>query len=256
MTDDLQAVYAKIAKLRALATSPNQHEAAAAAAKAEELVQRYRVSEAEIGAAASAPSEGLVSGPIADFGRQVPRWSRLLVNFLEQRYGCAGWRRYHLEQKRYTFLSVGRASDLSTLRYMFAWLSGEILRLVALHGKGRGRRWRESYSVGLVYGIAEKMREAEAAARRQASSSALAVLDARLAASVEARLRCVLPGAEQVDDDDVPPYRPGAFFAGVAHGKRIEARPAIEGAGVGRIEGSVSRDDSSTYPAKLPKEGA
>jgi hypothetical protein len=52
----LESVIAKIKALRALATSSNVHEAAAAAAQAEALLQKHRLDEAAL-EASSAPTE-------------------------------------------------------------------------------------------------------------------------------------------------------------------------------------------------------
>jgi hypothetical protein len=47
-TNTLAAVISRVQKLRRLATSPNPHEAASAAAKARELVARHRLDESQL----------------------------------------------------------------------------------------------------------------------------------------------------------------------------------------------------------------
>jgi hypothetical protein len=178
MTHD--EVIAKVKKLRALATSDNVHEAAAAAAAAERLLQQYRLSEAELEAEDDAPHEtaALDAEPVDVFGRNLQHWRAALLTGMCKLHGCRNWSEYAGNGKR-VFRIVGRPSDVATVRYLYAWLVSEIERLAQRHGKGQGRTWFNSYRRGAVNGVLAAMREANQEARAAVSSVALVKIDAR-----------------------------------------------------------------------------
>lgn len=83
----------KIRKLRALSLSENVHEAAAAAAAAERLIQEHNVAEAELEAASDAQVEAPTREDLAEVGTSSPTWKLFLSSALEKAHGCAGsWR--------------------------------------------------------------------------------------------------------------------------------------------------------------------
>lgn len=151
----IEAVLKKVRGLRALATSSNVNEAAAAAAAADRLIQEHRLSEAEL-ESAGGPCEaiGEDATPIDAFqGRRLVSWKSTLCQVLTEHYGCAcyfqrigGLTGMHI---------VGRPSDLAAVRDMYAWLTLEIERLVATNASGRAGK--NGYRLGAVVGIREAL---------------------------------------------------------------------------------------------------
>jgi hypothetical protein len=174
----LDSIIAKIKALRALATSSNVHEAAAAAAQAEALLQKHRLDDAAL-EAHGRPSETAerAAEPLAWHTQHLSWWRVTLGDALVKSHGCAdyvsqrGGRRCHV--------IVGRPSDVATVRYLYAWLSTEIARLCDQHGRGDGRSWRHSFCMGAVSAVRDATNAAKATARQAAASTALVALDRR-----------------------------------------------------------------------------
>ena len=187
-TVNLESIIAKIKALRALATSSNVHEAAAAAAQAEALLQKYRLDEAAVEMTEPArESAKEADEPLAWHTGHLSWWRVALGSALVRNHGCTdyvttrGGRRCHI--------ILGRPSDVATVRYLYAWLTTEIARLCDRHGSGKGRSWRHSFCMGAVAAVRDAMAVAKADARGTASSAALVVLDRR---DVEARVALAL----------------------------------------------------------------
>lgn len=175
---NVESIIAKIKALRALATSSNVHEAAAAAAQAEALLQKYLLDEAALEAQAPAKeSAEEASEPLAWHKGHLSWWRIYLGSALMKSHGCTDY--VSTRDGRRCHIIVGRPSDVATVRYLYAWLSNEIVRLCDQHGRGKGRSWRHSFCMGAAAAIREAMAAAKVEARRAASSSALVVLDRR-----------------------------------------------------------------------------
>jgi hypothetical protein len=175
---DRSRVLERLRRLRALSTSSNEHEAAAAAAAAERLLQEHEIAEAEIEGAGSVPVEGARREALGRVPAQL--WIATLGHNLAQLHSCAVWRTGAVPNGFFLHI-VGRPDDVATVRYLFAWLLSEITRLAESLGAGRGLRWRNAFRHGATSGVLAAMRDARHEARRVASSTALAVLDDRLA---------------------------------------------------------------------------
>lgn len=208
MNTALAAVIEKIRKLRALAQSSNVHEAAAAAAAASRLLQEHELAEAEVEAAGQAPTESAARAelPLDEYGNQISAWRNQLAGTLKRMHGCAGWVDRHRNPStgridRQRDVIVGRPSDVATVRYLYAWLTTEIERLAAAQGRGKGRAWAHAFKLGAVVGIREKLEEAAAVTRAAATSSALVVVDRRLAESRALRPSALRPARRPTMSD-------------------------------------------------------
>jgi len=176
----IEAVLQKVRRLRALATSSNVHEAAAAAAAADRLIQEHRLSEAEL-ESAGGPCEaiGEDATPLETFAGRVTQWKSLLGNVLAKHYGCASYLDQH--GCTTTVRIIGRPSDIVAVRDMYAWLTLEIERLAAANA--RGRAGKNAYRLGAVMGISRGLRQSRATTpetKAPAGSTAM-VLEARTA---------------------------------------------------------------------------
>jgi hypothetical protein len=165
-------------KLLALATSPDVHEAAAAAAQAQALITRHRLAEF-LDAERAADDD---PDPIADaraepldVARRQRPWKVALAGALADVNACLA---YTLATEAGEALVLaGRARDRAAVATLWAWLLRRIEWLSATHGAGRPRRWHEAFRVGAVDAIAARLRAAEAAVRDESTGTALAVID-------------------------------------------------------------------------------
>lgn len=180
----MSAILDKIRKLLTLsAKSTNANEAAVAAAAAQRLMTEHQIAEAELETGATHERPSLSTDPLDTFGNRSVTWKEILSSQLCSMHGCKVWKETHFEGRRARerrMRIVGRPSDVASVRYLYAWLTSEIERLVQRNGKGRGQRYAYSYRVGAVNGCLEAMWAARREARAAAPGEALVRVDARL----------------------------------------------------------------------------
>lgn len=194
MSNPIETILRKVRALRELAKSANVHEAAVAAAKADRLIQKHRLDEAAIEAAgytAEAPTrdpEGVY------FGERQVVWKKTLLLILVQHYGCASFNERLATAIGWTTYVVGRPSDTAIVRYMFAWVTSEIVRLLGASGFTE-RKSRASFCKGAVMGFYEALETSAKEARAQATSTAPVLLDGR-SKEAERTVVALCPGIE------------------------------------------------------------
>lgn len=155
MARNPQALLARVAKLLALATSSNVHEAAAAAAAAQALIERHHLEGllAQAGADAVEIEDGRAA-PL-EVGRRLRRWKVVLATVLGEHNSCVAWTE---ERGAETALCIaGRPADREVTAALFAWLVVRIEWLSATHGAGRDRRWHEAFRIGAAEVIAARL---------------------------------------------------------------------------------------------------
>lgn len=220
------AIIDKIRQLRELSKSSNINEAANAAAAADRLIAKFRISEAELAYShnnESSPEED--SFVLYETSRLI-NWKLYLAQVLSKHYGCAIYNSCIIGSKPYErkisrFKLVGLQSDMEITRYMFAWLVSEIERLCKLNCYGRGHVYCASYCDGAVKGIFEQLQSAKNDEFNKASQScALAVLDSRLTKS-EAALNSLYNNLRIVKSQSHRKNNVYAFNEGVKAGKNI-----------------------------------
>jgi hypothetical protein len=219
MDNKLSSVIEKVQKLLALSNSSNPNEAAAAAAKANQLIDQYRLSAEDFATGEFDPlTED--SDYIYQTGKVTP-WKSILISVLTTHYGVAYFNdtAYPEGRKISRFKLVGRTSDIQIARYMFAWLTMECQRLADSQAKGLGRVFVASYCEGFVRGVAEQLKASRQEVQKEASSSAIVKLDERLKESEKfmyagRKLRTTRTTSQRRQD-------PLAFNAGKQQGQNI-----------------------------------
>lgn len=219
--NNIQSIIEKVRKLLALATSQNVNEAANAAAKANELIDEYRLSVDQLGASSSDADDPLIhdeAEPLFESDRSMA-WRKTLALKLSQHYGCYVWNK---KSKRNIFYVVaGRQSDITVLRYMFAYLSSECMRLSTAHSKGKGRNYAESYRLGFVAGVtsalAESRQQAVQAQTVTDASIALVKLDERSKAARDLVKKTVTLGKSRAQSANHT--NPDAYYSGQSAGR-------------------------------------
>jgi len=147
----------KVRKLLRLSTSPNVHEAALAAAKAQELIDRHQLAQVTLEmdtSAASVPDEPIQHFKDAPLDRadRRERWRIDLASSVARANQCRIW------LVRGNIMIVGRPSDAETVRYLFGWLAPEVNRLAQSEGAGKGSSWRNNFRLGAVEAIRAQLK--------------------------------------------------------------------------------------------------
>lgn len=154
----------KIKKLLALSKSPNEHEAASALAKAQELLDRENLSLSEV--------EGFTVSEIESFlmdsKSRYPYWESLLFTKLATESDLYP---YSETRQRKIFLwVVGRQKDTEVFGYFLTFLKRTIFKLsdkaifkekreAGRWDRKRAFRFRNSFGVGAVTRVCERLHE-------------------------------------------------------------------------------------------------
>jgi hypothetical protein len=153
----------RLRKLLALTRSSNQHEAAAAAARAAELMAEHQVHTAMLEQAERAPVDEQC---IDENGRAV-NWKGILASGIAYSFGCAMfWRSdYDTGHRRSRIMIVGRPDDVAAVRYTYAYLCNELDRLADVEWRENtlfthgARRFKNAFRVGAARTIAGRLHE-------------------------------------------------------------------------------------------------
>ncbi len=181
----------KALKLLRLAKSPNAHEAALAAAKAQEVIDRYKLDINDIDFDAQETKRD--NEPVKDFGYEDPldetsylqAWITKLSFVVSNHNGCRIiYRKVDTmgdgKNRGAVIKVVGRPSDVQTTRYLYALLRSEVLRLRDEACVGNGRTFKRQFALGVVDTIARKLNEqrsaTEQAIRAENASNPLALV--------------------------------------------------------------------------------
>lgn len=174
---------AKAGKLLRLATSSNPNEAALAAARAQEIIDRYKLGNVTLNyeeqhQAPDEPIKDFADDPLNAGNGIVQRWAWSLFLAIAKGNQCKGYAAVN----RGGIAIVGRPSDVATVRYFYNYLKREVDRLTAQNSVGYGRSWCNNFRLGVVDTIRVKLQEqykATVAAVKQEAT--LAIGDATLA---------------------------------------------------------------------------
>jgi hypothetical protein len=186
----------KAAKLLRLAQSSNPHEAALAASRAQEIMDRFKLtSDAVAGVGGEIRSEE----PIRNFaedplesGSKIDRWRAWLAMEVAKANQCKVY------GGRGLFL-IGRASDVTSVRYLYAWLTREIERLAARDCAGNGRTYWNNYRLGAVETVVRRLKESQAETVRAVKAEALESGGERALILVETSARALAERAVAVE---------------------------------------------------------
>lgn len=180
----------RVRKLLALASSPNVHEAAAAAARAQALITRHRL-EGWLAAEASVDADpdpilDARDAPLEVAGRIRP-WKSALAAVLAEANGCLC---YTLDRGGdAAIVLVGRGRDRDAVAALWAWLVPRIEWLSATAGPGRSRAWHEAFRVGAADAIASRLAAAAGAEAAALDPAALVRVDPAARAHADALAR-------------------------------------------------------------------
>ena len=155
----------KVGACLRLAQSPNANEAALAAAKAQDIMDRFNITaevlKQEAGPAAEPdePVKYFSNEPVLTACQKDSLWSGSLAWHISKHYGCSTIRHTTNNAGSRSWSLVGRPSDVQTTRYMIGLLAEEVRRLAKTHCLGYSREYAKSFKAGVVDTIARKLRE-------------------------------------------------------------------------------------------------
>lgn len=168
----------RIRKLLALSKSSNEHEAAAAAARAAELMAQHQLSEAAL---CEVELEPVDAHSIDESGKCVS-WKGTLANGCARAFCCRMfWNRAeHWDTKRHRWkqtvrtMVVGRENDVAGVRYMYQYLVKEVARLADEAWKEKTRyvslrSWKNSFRLGCSARIQKRLIDQRKATLGQAA---------------------------------------------------------------------------------------
>lgn len=153
----------KIKKLLKLAESTNIHEASLAAARAQELMDRYEIELSTLNpvAPASEPieqhSDFFVSG-------RIEHWRGMLLNSLCDANTCKVWKK-RFKYENTLLMVAGTKTNVQTVRYMFNALT-RVVEQLAFQQRGNGKSFIASFKVGATTAICRKIQESKEATRK------------------------------------------------------------------------------------------
>jgi hypothetical protein len=186
------AVAIKIKKLLALAEDgASPEEAASAFAKAQDLMTRYKITQAtiqDITLDNEEPIQDFYDSPLneEDAGkRKTAAWKWSLADSLAKHNGCS------LFASRAKIIIVGKPSDVNCVRYLYEFCYRKIDQLTKQYCKGYGRTYANNFRLGCVDAI-EAALEAERDKLKQEllaanNERALVVLDKVLVTRQQAK---------------------------------------------------------------------
>ena len=178
-----------------LSQSPNKHEAALAAAKAQEIIDRYTLSIDDL-QQGDKPKEAELSitdfenDPLHEVCQVDTRWTLRLASIVAKLNACRIY--YHTKGSGSAVLKlVGRANDVNAVRYIFGWLEREVRRITRAECNGQSRRYQIDFRSGVVDTISQKLTqqrvETFATVQREAVNSMALVRIQTSIAKVEAK---------------------------------------------------------------------
>lgn len=232
-----------VRKLLRLSTSSNEHEAAAAAAKAQELLEKYNLDRAQI-VDKGDQDEQYVNhqGRTVGGTKGQASWRISLLNVVAKNNFC---RIVKTDTNRYTI--IGKAHNIEVVEYLFAYLAGEITRLAAAGWKAttpeqRTRRrwnsrhgyvettmspetWKRGFAMGAVSVISQRLRQQRADFGRSSQAYGLIVRTDR---ELDEATRAIFPWLGKSRRSSTSAS--DAFHAGRAAGATIAINPGVRAA--------------------------
>lgn len=188
------AAMRKAAALLRLAQSDNPHEAALAASRAQEIIDRYKLN---LAALDSAPSEepaeeirNFKDDPIDNGGIWKALLAQAVANVNQCRIYTSGGN-VHI---------IGRPSDVALVRPFHAYLAGEIERLASRHCKGNSRTYWNNFRHGAVETIKQRLNASLAATVETVKAEALASGNANALTIVNNSLALIEKRKQEVAD--------------------------------------------------------
>ncbi len=161
-------VMKKVKKLLALGQSDNVHEAALAIARAQQLMERHRISQAMLDISGSVDEEKPTNdGEPLYQNRKMDLWRQRLAVIISTANGCFVWKERATAGSPPKINIIGKASNVAKARYLFQYCLNEVLRLVNVEAKGKPYAYRNNFRIGCVDAIRDAIERERQALREE-----------------------------------------------------------------------------------------
>lgn len=223
-----------------LAKSDNPHEAALAMSRAQEIMDRHKLTNLSLDMDTENPDEEIRNFGFDPVDMSYATWKGRLIMSLARHNQCKSYK-CHYQWGKAGLALIGRSSDVTTVRYLYGWMVREIDRLAEAQCAGTGRSYWNNFRIGAVESVVERLREAREAtfqeAQREAAmqpnpmamvrvQNAITKMDARMdAVNVWQKKNFKLVSTSRSSII----HNPSAREAGREAGKTISLRPSAGG---------------------------
>lgn len=211
----------RVRKLLNLATSTNEHEAAAAATKAHALLAEYNLTLADVGEEARASS---ATKSRTKTRKKLECWAYDLAKYVSEAFDCDY---YHRGDGQTTFIGVG--ADAEVCAWTFGYLYKTLLRMASTYMRDKWyytntaqRQMRASYLLAATIIVGKRLREQKRTA--PVNSDALVLVKAEA-------VRAAMPNDLRVRDFKEQPLDADSVRAGVKAGHSIPLDAPLKGDG-------------------------
>jgi len=209
---------------KTVARGATEEEASSAAAKAQELLSKHRLSMAEI-ASETDTQEPLDSSVVEEYqGHITIHWQRILINGIAKLNTCECIRMYRPSR----IVIFGKESDREFVMYMYNMLKYQINDLARRNARGMGVKGANSYRHGMTVTVLNRLAEQETDIRRSASSHALMILGKDKELVRRAYLQSIGRGASPIKGFNRR-INADAYQAGVRDGHNVQFNRGLGG---------------------------
>lgn len=216
LTDKQKEVIQQVQKLLALSKSSNEHEAALALARAEALLEKYRLDMTEVEMMGGNKEEIVEDqDPLFDSENLAP-WESRLAHGIAYVYGCTTIR---LGNKLIRI--IGRPSDIMFVRYLVTYITLELFRFAAVLYKKR-QDYKNAYFLGAVDVIIQRLKEAKAATQETYTNQYAVVTVNNRYNEASAALDKFYPNATTANHKSAKPLNREAYWLGQETGHKIK----------------------------------
>ncbi len=204
----MEKIIDKIRKLLALAKSDNVNEAAAAAARAQAIIDNHKIDlallqeEEQHEEQPEEPVRRCLDFPLFAVARRIPAWKWDLAWSLCDANQCRPWSstEYDEAEEKYARVCyvIGRTGDAQTVQYLHQYLAHEIDRLAKTHS-GKGRTWLNNFRLGAVSEIERRLKLKKRYDRKALTRSAAESGDSTALVKMESALARIEAQDKMVD---------------------------------------------------------
>lgn len=181
MPESIEQVLNKIKKLLALTQSPNENEAAVAAAKAQELMMQYKISMAEVvkfGKVDDTPIQQ--ESVLMDFAKTEGQWQIYLINNVAQWNFCTAITSRDALGNLIVYV-IGKPEDIAFVKELNAWLQEQIYGAARVawrnyYGPERKNTFKRGFYMGATGVVGRRLKEQRESMERQLGEQVTAII--------------------------------------------------------------------------------
>lgn len=217
----MNSIIEKVKRLQALSKSSNLNEAMNAAAIANRLIDEHRLTEEDL------DDNPMVDDldPVYETGK-ITTWKNNLVILVAGHYGCAVYiaQTYPNGRKYSSYHLVGKKSDIEIAKYMIIYFMNQCDNLSGIHARGKGRIYANSFCLGFVSGVVQKLNESRKDIESK-SGSDIIHLDSRKMEAANFLMK--KENLKKIDQHSNARYDSSGYNNGFKSGKGLEVNSGL-----------------------------